>query len=201
MMNEKSNQRLNREKILDVARRHFTRFGYRKASLTDIAQDLGVVKGALYYHVPGGKRELLEAVMAREDERLIAAMIEAANSEPDPRRALVAAMEAKLQTLAGLRDLLGVRREVGEELAGLLRENERDFTHRERALVEGILARGEAQGAFRAIHPRSAAVNAIQAMINALEVGDLYRDEVHAGAPRLLDGVYDLILLGLEVRS
>ncbi len=202
MLNEKSIQRLHKDRILDVARRHFARFGYRKSSLSEIAADLGVVKGALYYHVPGGKRELLEAVMAREEERLIAGMQEAADTEGNPGLALQRAVEAKLTILRELKDLLGVRREVGEEIAMLLSEREREFNRRERALYEQVLERGEARGSFRAIHPRTAAAAAFQAMVQALEVAEIYAGE--DGGPvgqGLLEPVFDLVLRGLEIRG
>lgn len=198
---EKSVQRLTRDKILDVARRHFARFGFRKASLSEIAADLGVVKGALYYHLPGGKRELLESVMAREDERLIAVMAAAAEVESDPRRALTAAIEAKLVFLRELTGLLDVRREVGEEIATLLFERERDFSRRERQLFEQILERGHQAGTFRDVQPRGAAAAAIQAMLRALEIDEIYDPPRADRGPRLIDAVIDLVLHGLERRN
>ncbi len=197
---EKSVQRLTRDKILDVARRHFARFGFRKASLSEIAADLGVVKGALYYHLPGGKRELLEAVMAREDERLIAAMADAAAAEDDARRALTAAIEAKLVFLRQLTGLLEVRREVGEEIAALLFAREREFSRRERDLFEQLLQRGFEAGTFRDVQPRSAAASAIQAMLRALEIDEIYEPAQADRGPRLIDAVLDLVILGLERR-
>ncbi len=200
MISEKSITRLSRDRILDVARRHFTRFGYRKASLSEIATDLGVVKGALYYHVPGGKRELLDAVMSREDGRMFAAMSEAARAATDSREALVRAFQAKLAVLRELKDLLGVRRDVSEEIRTILVEKDRDFTLRERALIEDIIERGVQSGAFRDVQPRTAAAAAIQVMCQALEVPEMY-EEPDATSPSRLDAMFDLVLLGLVTRA
>ena len=128
----------------------------------------------------------------------MAAMVAPANDQQDPRLALPAVFEAKLRVLRELKDLLGVRREVGEEIAALLAERDRDFTRRERALIEDILARGEAGGDFREIRPRAATAAAIQAMCQALSVAEVYEDG--SSAPRLIDAVFDLVLRGLEVR-
>ncbi len=200
MISEKSITRLSRDRILDVARRHFTRFGYRKASLSEIATDLGVVKGALYYHVPGGKRELLDAVMSREDERMIAAMSEAAEAAADPREALVRAFQAKLAVLRELKDLLGVRRDVSEEIRTILVEKDRDFTLRERALIESVMERGVRSGTFRDVQPRAAAAAAIQVMCQALEVSEMY-EAPDGNTPSRLDAMFDLVLLGLVTRG
>ena len=61
----------NRERILDVAKHAFTRFG-ANASLDDIAKKANVGPGTLYRHFPT-REALLEAVYRTEVEKLAAA--------------------------------------------------------------------------------------------------------------------------------
>jgi AcrR family transcriptional regulator len=61
----------NRERILEVAKEAFTRFG-ASASLDDIAKEAGVGAGTLYRHFPT-REALLEAVYRTEVEKLAAA--------------------------------------------------------------------------------------------------------------------------------
>ena len=61
----------NRERILEVAKEAFTRFG-ADASLDDIAKQAGVGPGTLYRHFPA-RQELLQAVYRFELEKLAAA--------------------------------------------------------------------------------------------------------------------------------
>ena len=61
----------NRERILEVAKEAFTRFG-ADASLDDIAKQAGVGPGTLYRHFPA-REELLQAVYRSELEKLAAA--------------------------------------------------------------------------------------------------------------------------------
>ena len=61
----------NRERILEAARREFTRSG-ANASLEDIGRHAGVGPGTLYRHFPG-REELLQAVYRSELEKLAAA--------------------------------------------------------------------------------------------------------------------------------
>ncbi len=61
----------NRERILEVAKGAFTRFG-ADASLDEIAKDAGVGPGTLYRHFPT-RDALLEAVYRSEVEKLAAA--------------------------------------------------------------------------------------------------------------------------------
>src|ERR1700678_4256764 len=61
----------NRERILDVAKKAFTRFGAH-ASLEEIAKQAGVGAGTLYRHFPT-RDELIEGVYRNEVEKLAAA--------------------------------------------------------------------------------------------------------------------------------
>ncbi|MDD5169804.1 MAG: helix-turn-helix domain containing protein, partial [Syntrophales bacterium] len=87
---------LDRNKILDVSRAVFARHGFRKASLTDIVRPLGVAKAALYHHFPGGKREILHAVIQREEDAVLMEMRRAADAGESPQAKLQALIRAKL---------------------------------------------------------------------------------------------------------
>ena len=67
----RSDAQRNRERILEVAKAAFTRFG-ANTSLDDIARHAGVGAGTLYRHFPT-REELLEAVYRTEVEKLAAA--------------------------------------------------------------------------------------------------------------------------------
>jgi AcrR family transcriptional regulator len=67
----RADARRNRERILEVAKREFTRVG-ANASLEDIAKKAGVGPGTLYRHFPA-REDLLVAVYRSEMENLAAA--------------------------------------------------------------------------------------------------------------------------------
>jgi AcrR family transcriptional regulator len=67
----RADARLNRARILEVAKREFTRLG-ANASLEEIAKQAGVGPGTLYRHFPT-REELLVAVYRSEMEKLAAA--------------------------------------------------------------------------------------------------------------------------------
>jgi len=52
----------SREQLLDEAEKLFMRKGYGATTLRDISSALGVSHASLYYHFPGGKESLFEAV-------------------------------------------------------------------------------------------------------------------------------------------
>jgi AcrR family transcriptional regulator len=70
----------NRERILEVAKEAFTRFG-ANASLDDIARQAGVGAGTLYRHFPT-RDALIEAVYRSEVEKMAAAARKHADKLP-----------------------------------------------------------------------------------------------------------------------
>ncbi len=70
----------NRERILEIAKQAFTRFG-AEASLDDIARQAGVGPGTLYRHFPT-RDALIEAVYRSEVEKMAAAANKLAGELP-----------------------------------------------------------------------------------------------------------------------
>jgi len=52
----------SREHLLDAAEKIFMRKGYAATTRRDVSSELGVSHASLYYHFPGGKEALFEAV-------------------------------------------------------------------------------------------------------------------------------------------
>jgi len=60
-----------REEIYEVAIAVFTRKGYASASMQDIADEIGVLKGSLYYYLDS-KEDLLEGIFTQSDKEFLA---------------------------------------------------------------------------------------------------------------------------------
>jgi AcrR family transcriptional regulator len=108
----------NRQRILEVAKEAFTRFG-ANASLDDIAKESGVGPGTLYRHFPT-REELLKVVYRTELEKLAAAEQKFAATMP-PIEALrawmllfVDAIAMKQIIAAALNTLVGDHKKVFE---------------------------------------------------------------------------------------
>ena len=69
-MNKKQQASLETsQKILAIARKHFSLKGYAEASLEEIVDELGMTRGALYHHF-GNKKTLFTAVLAQIQSEL-----------------------------------------------------------------------------------------------------------------------------------
>ena len=91
----------NRQRIVDAARVHFFSHGFRRVTMDDLAEELGISKKTLYAHFPG-KFDLLEAVLADKFASVEAALKGITRRQPHD-------FPATLQDL-----LAGTQRELNE---------------------------------------------------------------------------------------
>src|SRR5215468_11664853 len=71
-----------RQRIVDAARAHFFSHGFRRVTMDDLAEELGISKKTLYAYFPG-KFDLLEAVLADKLKGVEATLKEVTRADPD----------------------------------------------------------------------------------------------------------------------
>jgi AcrR family transcriptional regulator len=69
--------------IIDVAARLFAEKGYEQTTIQDIVDGLGMSKGAIFHHF-GSKEDIVEAVIGRHRDKLIAAAEAVADDKSIP---------------------------------------------------------------------------------------------------------------------
>lgn len=97
----------NRDVLLRTASGLFRRKGYDGVGLKEILSASGLPKGSLYYHFPGGKRELAEAatlwagqVVERQVDRILSNATDFAGGAAAVSRAIADTVKQKGQVLA-----------------------------------------------------------------------------------------------------
>ena len=130
-----------RQQLLDVAARLFRERGYHVTSMRDIAHEVGMLSGSIYYHFPS-KEELLLAVY-EEGLRHIAAQVDAAvAAEGTPWERLEAGCAAHLEALLELSDYTQVMIRVlppeGGKVAERLLELRDRYEARFRELIDAL---------------------------------------------------------------
>lgn len=141
----------DRKQLVDVAARIFAERGFEAARLEDIAAELGVLKGSLYYHV-SGKGELLYLVVLRVLDPMIESLEGIVVTDDSAREKLVAAVRTHL----GHFDQYyreSIRMFIDRALPMLSDEHRSeifDRYHRYEALLRGLIQSGIESGEFRA---------------------------------------------------
>jgi AcrR family transcriptional regulator len=98
---------LTRKQILDASLRLFSKKGFARTSVRDIAQVAGITDAAIYYHF-ASKRDLFEALI--EERGFTAALenLERAEITVGPREAIQGIAMGALEFIYGNRDLMKV---------------------------------------------------------------------------------------------
>lgn len=123
-MNQATNEE-REQRILDAAGDLFVHYGYDKTTVSDIAQQAGISKGAIYLHF-ASKEALLEALMQRELEQYTAAWL--AGIEADPRGGTIGGMYRNvLQALCSSPFLAAMFTQDGRVLGNYLRKPDNLF--------------------------------------------------------------------------
>lgn len=191
-----------RDLILDAADRLLARYGYRKMTMDDLAQEVGIGKGTIYLHFPS-KEEVVLSHVDRIVERLKVELEKLARGGGTPaarlRRMLVARVMFRFDSVQhyteSLSDLLAALR------PGLLARRRRHFEE-ESELLSEVLREGRRAGEFGFREPRAAARTLLTATnallpysLSARELGG--RAELEAEATR----VVEMMLTGLLARN
>jgi TetR/AcrR family transcriptional regulator, cholesterol catabolism regulator len=130
-----------RQQLLDVAARLFRERGYHVTSMRDIAREVGMLSGSIYYHFPS-KEEMLLAVY-EEGLRHIAERVDAAVAgQRTPWERLEAGCTAHLEALLELSDYTQVMIRVlppeGGKVAERLLELRDRYEARFRVLIDAL---------------------------------------------------------------
>lgn len=182
----------HRTAILEAATEVFSRFGFKKASVDDIARRAGIGKGTVYLHF--GSKEELFATVARDTWGRVFEEIRAALRQArTPDAKLRAYCRGRLEQVAAIARTLNVDETIALEAMEAARPFVHEFREKELKLVESILAEGNEAKVFSVRKPRAVAVG----LLTWLEA--LVPIQVRGGAEERagIDVVLDAILRGL----
>jgi AcrR family transcriptional regulator len=132
---------VNRETILQIAQEIFSKFGYKKTTLDDIANAVRKGKSSLYYYF-NSKEDLFQAVIAKEVEILKQALEKVVFRSMDPEEKLREYILTKLRTF---RDLANLYNALENDVTAIgfindiKEKNEKDEIRMiKRILIEGV---------------------------------------------------------------
>jgi AcrR family transcriptional regulator len=191
-----------RDLILDATDRLLARYGYRKMTMEDLAQEVGIGKGTIYLHFPSKEDVVLshvDRIVARLKDELKKIARGAGAPASRLRRMLVLRVMFRFDSVQhyteSLSDLLAALR------PGLLARRRRHFEEESEVIAE-VLAEGRREGVFEFRDAPTAARTLLTATnallpysLSARELGG--RAELESEATR----VVEMLLAGLLSRE
>jgi AcrR family transcriptional regulator len=120
-LTEETRGRSRRQQILEAAARHFSSSGYHATSMRDIAADVGVLVGSIYYHFES-KDALYIAVHGAAVDMMTEALFAALEVVAGPWERLDAAAAAHCEALNGDIAFVGVVTPIFPVTVGAVRD-------------------------------------------------------------------------------
>lgn len=184
--------------IVGVARRIFTRYGFRKATMEEIASTSQMGKSSIYYYFKS-KEEIFRAVVEFEARMLkerLSRIIGKNNSPPDRLKAYIL---FRLHHVRTLENFYAALNEETLSHMGFILDIRRNFEIEEQQLVGEILEDGMKQGVFQLSSSKIGAI-AISTMMKGLEL-PLLLDEAHkTDREELMEDLIRVLLYGIMKR-
>lgn len=140
------------DQIIEVARQRFGVFGYEKTTMREIARDLRISKGSLYYYFPD-KEHLYKAIFSREHEVFISAITDEISRSSDPVEMLEKFIATRMELFRNLMNLSNARMDTPYMLPAFLHEIVIRNRQQEKAILIEILENGIAAGVFNEEDP------------------------------------------------
>lgn len=135
-----------KESILKAAQEIFSKYGYKKTTLGDIARYIGKGKSALYYYYKN-KEEIFEAVLAFEASHIGDELFKALEAETSPQQKLRKCILKRMELYHQLVNFYGaIQQEYIENLTVI--EKKKQYDDLELQLISDIIREGVDKGKF-----------------------------------------------------
>jgi AcrR family transcriptional regulator len=156
-----------REVILDAADRLLARYGYKKMTIDDLAQEVGIGKGTIYLHFRS-KEEIVLSHVDRIVERVLEPLKAIAESDALPaakvREMLVTRVMFRFDAVQHYTESIS---EVLRDLRTPLLERRERYFEQEAEVIATVLKEGQRTRAFRR-HDAAETARALVVATNAL---------------------------------
>ncbi len=140
-----NHERIN--EIIQIAQKRFGMYGMEKTSMKEIASDLGMSKGSLYYYFPD-KEHLYIHVVKTEQEVFNKKVSEVIENTEEPVTMLKEYVRIRLLYLRKLLNLSRFRMEEYSGIKPMISDLKERFMATQIATIEKILNKGVEKGIF-----------------------------------------------------
>ena len=187
-----------RAQIEDVARKIFTRYGYRKTTMEQIAEASRKGKSSIYYYFPG-KEDIFKAVVEKEAGELKLRLDNTIRIDASPLEKLKAYILFRLHHVRRVENFYAALNEDSLSHLDFILEIRRKFDQDELRMVREILEEGMSDGSFQLSSSEIGAI-AIATMMKGLELPLLLSDEHKTDRAVLMEDLIRVLFYGIVRR-
>ena len=187
-----------RAHIVGVARKIFSRYGFRKTTMDKIASSSRKGKSSIYYYFKS-KEEIFRAVVDKEAEELKERLEGADRKDDSATDRLKTYILFRLHNVSKVENFYAALTDEYLSQLDFILEMRRDIDIEERRVVREILEDGMREGSFQISSSEIGAI-AFSTMMKGLELPLLLSDEHKTDREELLDDLIRVLLYGIIKR-
>ncbi|MBN2165664.1 MAG: TetR/AcrR family transcriptional regulator [Marinilabiliaceae bacterium] len=154
--------------ILEVARNLFSKYGYKKTTMEDIAQALGKGKSSLYYYFKN-KEDIFQAVIDWEEDILFSSLREIIQEPVSADKKMEKYIEVRMETIRELENYHKAINTDSNSNFDFLDYIKGKSEQEEALMIEQIMQEGLNSNIFAIKNPQMAAI-AISTALKGLEI-------------------------------
>jgi AcrR family transcriptional regulator len=190
-----------RESILAVAQGIFSRFGFKKTTMEDIAKAARKGKSTLYYYFKN-KEEVFEAVVDYEATILAKKLqLIVDNEEIDPKEKLRQYILTRMKSFDELSNLYVTLKQDLLEQYAFVQKYRKKYDDLEISFIAKILRQGNAGNIFNVKEENLDAVAFTLSMaMKGLEI-PFFTENKYAELENRLDGLMDILFYGIVIKK
>ncbi|MFA5850013.1 MAG: TetR/AcrR family transcriptional regulator [Bacteroidales bacterium] len=184
--------------IVESATKYFSKFGFHKTTMDDIAKHIHKAKGVLYYYFKG-KEELFNEVLKQELNTVKIALKEIVASDKD---SLITLKEYMLTRLKLLNTAVNYHETLEADFFGkylFVKDVREDFEEFERKQLTIILEKGKKEG-FIDVKNINSTVNIIMMVVNGIEI-PLFLQNKYKEYENTIDELSSMIVNSLRTQK
>lgn len=187
-----------RENIISVATQVFSRYGFKKTSMDDIARALRMGKSSIYYYFKG-KEEIFQAVVDREADMLRLKVKEILESTIDATEKLRKYVKLRMDLVKQLSNYMEILKNDDLMNLELTERIRKKYDDEEITIIRQILEEGNNRGLFKVKDLNLSALAIVTAM-KGLEVPLVASTMGVDSLNIVIDDMLDILFYGIVKR-
>ncbi|GAB4333189.1 MAG: TetR/AcrR family transcriptional regulator [Bacteroidales bacterium] len=190
-----SNQETVRDKIVTSASEFFSRFGFHKTTMDEIARKIHKAKGVLYYYFKS-KEELYREVVRKELDQIKSRLLEEINKYDDPVAAFENYIKLRFKLMNEARNYHETLRADFRERYSFVDEVREDFDRFERNQLTKIINDGKQKGFFQ-VSNVDRTIEVVMTLYRSVEI-PLYLQNKYTEYKNVIDEMISMIFNGIR---
>ena len=184
-----------KNRIVGVAAKFFSQFGFHKTTMGEIARKLHKVKGAIYYYFES-KEELYNEVLKQELTRVQIHLLVIVNSDSNPVEILERYAKTRFKLLNEAKNYHETIKADFIERYGFVADVRKDFDEFERSQLHTILSKGKEEGLLE-FSDINSTVSLILMLLKSIEI-PLFLQEEYKEYHHSIDELITMISTSLQ---